>query len=504
AGPVAVRVTTSAGTSAVVSTSTFTYTAVAPAVPSVQDVSGTIAADTTWGPDRAKVYRVTGDVTVAAGATLTLLPGTVVKLGSGRTIVVDGTLAAPGTAASPVAITSDRDDGAAGDTNGDGTATAAGAGDHLGLSVRSTGALALQHTRVAFADTAITATGTTGALPVLDLTTTAISGSTQCIRAVGPVDGSFSGSVRDCQVGISSDFAFDARGVDWGSTSGPAPYGTGIAVEGLSVRVIPWSGYTAPARPALAAPQATPAATTCADVVFLGARGSGELPDSPDPTVPPLFDSDASGFGPYNYVAATKIAEELAVSRPSTTVSYLAVQYLALRAPSYDPRVGYEAYLASVYDGVDKLGQLFATESARCPDSSFVLLGTSQGALVIDLVLDSLTRVEQQDRIAGVVLLANPGRTVGAPGTLWETSDQPAGPGVADVDGIWRDFSPEIDTPLPSWAASRTISLCHQDDVVCAFRPGASVDPHSSYTLAEMHSLALWQASRIAAALPPA
>lgn len=501
AGTVAVTVTTSAGTSP---SRTFTYTSIVPSAPPVRTVSGAISVNTTWGPDRAKVYRVTEDLVVNAGATLTILPGTVVKVRSGRTIVVEGAVDAQGTVAAPVVVTSETDDGVAGDTNGDGAATAPAAGDHLGLSVRPGGSLVMANSRVAFAATAITATGTKGAMATLDLSATAISKSTRCVQASGPIDASFTGSVRDCQVGVTSEYAFDARGVDWGSSAGPFPYGTGVGVEGLSVRVVPWTGYSAPSRPAVAAAQAAPSVAPCAEVVLVGARGSGEWPASPGPTTLPEFDSDSSGFGPYNYVAAAKLVEEMAVSRPSTTVKYLGVQYLALSTPVHDARVSYGVYLASVYDGVDKLRQLVASESARCPASVFVLFGNSQGALVVDLMLDQVTQVEQQQRIAGVVLLANPGRTVGSPEIVWEASGQVAGAGVANAGGLWTDLYPGFDAALPKWVAPRTISLCSEWDVVCSFRPGASLEEHASYSIAEIQSLGLWQASRVVAALPPA
>ena len=500
-GPATVRVTTSAGSSSG-GTSTFTYTLAPPVVPAVKDVTGAITTDATWGPSRAGVYRVTGDLTVAAGVTLTLQPGTVVKVQAGRTIGVDGTIVAQGSAQSPIVITSERDDSHGGDTNGDGGATLPRPGDYVGLSVRGTGSLLTAHVRMAYAATAVAAQAADGSVPTLGLTDTAISQSTQCVRASGPVDATFSGSVRDCGIGVTADHAFDARGVDWGSTSGPFPYGTGIAVEGVSVRVAPWTGYSAPARPTVAAAQAPPTESVCADVVMVGARGSGEAPVAPSSTTPPVFEADASGFGSYNYVIASEMVQQIAASRPATSVKYLGVHYLALQTPAYDTSVSYPRFLASLFDGVDKLRQLVATESQRCPGSAFVLIGSSQGALVIDLMLDLVTQAEQRQRIVGVVLLADPGRTAASTETLWEGADRPAAAGVADVGGFWTDFYPGFDTPLPSWVAPRTISMCHQGDVACAFGPGASLDPHLSYTVAEMQALARWQSSRVVAALP--
>ena len=491
------------GSRAGYATATTTSDAVVVNVPAVQNVSGTISTDTVWGPGKAQVYRVTGDVTVAAGATLTLQAGTVVKFQQDRTLVVEGTLRADGTATSQVVLTSVKDDLAVGDTNGDGSATAPAADDYVGLSVRSEGTLVMANAQLAYAATAVLAVGDTSTAPTVALSGTAISRSTRCIAVDGPVDGTFTGSVRDCEVGVSANYAFDARNVDWGSASGPSPYGTGVQVQGESIAVLPWTGYVAPARPAVAAPQATPTRVQCSDVVIVGARGSGEFPESPDPTTHGPFTADESGFGSYNYVVALKMQEQIAAARPSTTFKFMAVQYLALQIPSYDPTIDYLEFLVSVFDGVDKLDQLIQAETARCPSTKFVLIGSSQGALVIHMLLTATYPTSLQARIAGVVLLANPARVTGSTETLWEGENLPATQQVREVSGSFVGFFPGVGRVVPSWVASRTISMCHQGDVFCAFRPGATLWPHLTYSTAELNSLAAWQAPRVATQLPP-
>jgi RHS repeat-associated protein len=68
------------------------------------DVAGTIASDTTWNL-AGSPYIVTNSITVAAGATLTVAPGTEVRFNRNQGIWVDGTLSAVGTAASPITFT---------------------------------------------------------------------------------------------------------------------------------------------------------------------------------------------------------------------------------------------------------------------------------------------------------------------------------------------------------------------------------------------------------------
>lgn len=89
--------------------------------------SGTISSNTTW--QASDIHQVAGDLTVAAGVTLTIQPGAVVKFDDSRMMTVLGTVLADGTQAQPIVFTSMTDDtgldGALGtaddaDTNGNG------------------------------------------------------------------------------------------------------------------------------------------------------------------------------------------------------------------------------------------------------------------------------------------------------------------------------------------------------------------------------------------------
>lgn len=92
-------------------------------------VSGTISSNTTWTLANSP-YLVTGTVTVASPAVLTIEAGVIVKFSAGMSLVInDGaTLTANGTSSSRITFTSIKDD-VGGDDNGDGSATTPAAGD---------------------------------------------------------------------------------------------------------------------------------------------------------------------------------------------------------------------------------------------------------------------------------------------------------------------------------------------------------------------------------------
>jgi len=114
-----------------------------------QEVSGALDADTSW---RGLIV-VTGTVTVAEGVTLTMEPGTTVKVDGSHRINVNGELSAEGTREYPVVFTSYRDDTVRGDSNGDGDATAPRRADWGGLYTTGRGAhIELDHAVVRFAN----------------------------------------------------------------------------------------------------------------------------------------------------------------------------------------------------------------------------------------------------------------------------------------------------------------------------------------------------------------
>lgn len=96
---------------------------------------GALVSDTTWSSD--SVHLIESDLAVGSGVTLTIDPGTVVKVLPGRSITVasGGRLDAPATDLAPIFFTVLEDDTAGGDTNFDGNQSRPRPGEWPGLIV---------------------------------------------------------------------------------------------------------------------------------------------------------------------------------------------------------------------------------------------------------------------------------------------------------------------------------------------------------------------------------
>jgi RHS repeat-associated protein len=112
--------------------------------------TSTLTGATEWSAGGSP-YVLDGNVTVPAGATLTVDPGVTVKLnGATRVLTVSGTLRAFGSTSSPIVFTSYQDDSVAGDTNGDGNASSGAPGQWTAITFLSGSTGTLLNTDVRF------------------------------------------------------------------------------------------------------------------------------------------------------------------------------------------------------------------------------------------------------------------------------------------------------------------------------------------------------------------
>ena len=102
---------------------------------------GSMTINRSWASNRT--YYLGGGVTVAAGKTLTVPAGRVVKFKNYGRLQVNGTLSVTGGPGNPAIFTDYRDDSAGGDTNEDGSASAPAAAGWVGIGVGSDGSAAI-------------------------------------------------------------------------------------------------------------------------------------------------------------------------------------------------------------------------------------------------------------------------------------------------------------------------------------------------------------------------
>ena len=342
-----------------------------------------------------------------------------------------------------------------------------------------------------------------GAGSSADLTQTTIRYAGTAL-AVSGGHASISGKLLNDVIGVTSDGTYvDATNVDWGSVSGPSPQGSGTAIQGTGVSVVPWVGYVPPPRPAAATPQAVSVSNSsnCRSVVVLGLRGSGEDPQavwnigSSPKWLYPFFPGDSSGFGSNAWDVYYGFETTLAVLKSQATTKPIGINYLGLPVPMMSMLpVTPGDYTNSIFDGVDKLIARMNDEVKDCGTGTrFVMIGYSQGALSIHTALRALAGSDPTllDEVAGVALVADPGRVSGGGETLWEgaaTTGTPADWWVKSSSGSWTSAmvaDSSLQGPLPSAITPKTISICHKFDMVCSITLLANAGPHLNYQPSE-------------------
>jgi hypothetical protein len=237
---------------------------------------------------------------------------------------------------------------------------------------------------------------------------------------------------------------------------------------------------TIPAQ-ALAAPRTsqTPSSEHCNNVEFIGARGSGQ---------PYTGKGSFGGLGPEVSKMVSVIKGQLgkkrltygtdAVGYPAVSVNVLKPSALELML-ILDPMTteqGIEDYInnnlakfmGSINTGVNDTIFDASTYHSLCPSTVFVLVGYSQGAMVMhaaETSLDSKRYSGIFKKIAGTVLLADGFRVP-------RTKAHEFGTSAASGEGVtsWL-LGPGHDVPLPG----TTANICDANDIVCNFSKSSFV-----------------------------
>jgi cutinase len=224
-------------------------------------------------------------------------------------------------------------------------------------------------------------------------------------------------------------------------------------------------------------------AASCADVLFVGARGSGEPESAGGGMGVPIarmansikqavlaFPEDF-GARPVRYTAAP--VEKLVPSK-AELVTMAATGSLGIGNPAagvaglsgaaafyYGAHL--RPYMASIEDGVKKTVRLLHDELAGCPETEFVLAGYSQGAIAIhqaELRLERDGDFETLDAIAGTLLLGNGDRVAGSKATLVGGAPRGARGIRVVLHAVKARDVAESET---------TIEICVKGDIVCDF-----------------------------------
>ena len=201
----------------------------------------------------------------------------------------------------------------------------------------------------------------------------------------------------------------------------------------------------------------------CADLLFVGVRGSGQTT------------AEGAGYGPEISIARDGFMDGIA---SDVRVREVYLDYPAIAAlpqvflPDFTSDTLRTQFDTSVAAGVEQLVDTLIDSYQNCSDERWVLGGYSQGALVVHKSVQVLDG-PASERVATLLLLANPARHEADDSQQLGTST-PSGHGIANA----------ITDPLPAWAGVRTVSLCTIGDLVCEWASVDLANPtavHTSY-----------------------
>lgn len=207
----------------------------------------------------------------------------------------------------------------------------------------------------------------------------------------------------------------------------------------------------------------------CSDVIFIGARGSGEAASS-----------KSAGMGPSVYYMAQRMKSRL--GSYGISMSLQGVEYPALGIETLVPskrqlallgaspvaaltaykKNNFNRYIGSINTGTSRVRQTIETAASICEDSDIILGGYSQGAMAVHEALLNLDDAESEAgyAVAGSLLLADGDRAA-------NSNTRRFGSAPRGGEGIRTYFhgNDRRDVPDPEY----TVSICDDGDLVCDF-----------------------------------
>jgi hypothetical protein len=255
-------------------------------------------------------------------------------------------------------------------------------------------------------------------------------------------------------------------------------------------------------RPALGAGRhaafAASAVSNCPNVLFLGARGSGEDGPGTPGWKPAKTPGDPHGLGAEVNDAYQLLRSDLPADR---VVDVRSVQYAAnnvSRILEGDPW----NYFQHLAQGVSWTLSTLKKQAAACPGQEIVLAGYSQGAMVMHRVLRQLqTWPQVRDRVVSAVLIGDGDQLP------YDNDVTRIGSASLAAHGIGLQFPAISRTSRAKFSKGLGIdvlSVCNHHDVVCDYThisPG-NVDIHLGYVASKLLPLAADRATRDVRAVP--
>lgn len=256
---------------------------------------------------------------------------------------------------------------------------------------------------------------------------------------------------------------------------------------------------------------------SCANITVLGLKGSGSIERSAGVEAGKIVPEDP--FGRVNTASINNLVAQLP---KGATISRVTVPYGAAVEKVSDLDEGassVKAYRSAITAGAALLSQYASDKLSACPETKLVFIGYSQGAQVLHEAIPKLSP-KTLDATGAVWLIGDPISRADA-----KNQYRYAGEGVtprsasgtyfvelelAATDPIFKqflNFAPAIEPEFPDSFKDKLISVCVNDDSVCAAPVPPSTKsafPHGDAYFQEdlAASSAKWVAESIAKSYP--